>query len=98
MRCQASNEIPRAVFRRYSSRGIAHLGSIYAGNAQGQNFWDTLRWQCTDLGTDNLSVQEMFPDHDRVDRGGILKREESKTPRLAVSVPNDGAGVDLPNS
>ena len=57
----------------------------------GQELCETLKWQCTD----SLSVEEVFPDHDRVDRSGILKREESKTARLAVSVPNDGAGVDF---
>ena len=43
--------------------------------------------------TDGLSVQEVFPDHDGVDRRGVLKREERKTARLAVGIPNDGAGV-----
>jgi hypothetical protein len=40
-------------------------------------------------------VQEMFPDHDCVDGSGVLKREESKAARFAISVPNDGAGVDF---
>ena len=45
--------------------------------------------------TDGLSVQEVFPDHNSVDRCGILKREERKTSRLAVCVPNDSACVDF---
>ena len=45
--------------------------------------------------TDGLSVQEMFPDHNSVDRCGILKGEERKTSRLAICVPNDSACVDF---
>ena len=45
--------------------------------------------------TDGLPIQEMFPDHDRVDRGRILKCEESKAARLAIGVPDDRACVDF---
>ena len=51
-----------------------------------------LKWQ---RDTDGLSVQEVFPNHDGVDRRRVLKREERKTARLAVGIPNDGAGVDF---
>jgi hypothetical protein len=37
----------------------------------------------------------MLSDHDRIHRSRIFKREESKTARLAIGVPDDRAGVDF---
>jgi len=45
--------------------------------------------------TDGLPIQEMLPDHDRVDGGWIFKREECKPARLAIGVPDDRAGIDF---
>lgn len=37
----------------------------------------------------------MLSDHDRVNRSRIFEREEGKTSRLAIGIPDDRTGVDF---
>jgi hypothetical protein len=44
--------------------------------------------------TDSLASEEMFPDHDSVDRSWVFECEECKSARLAIRIPDDRTCVD----
>ncbi len=73
--------------RKCSSRGIARLGSICVWKGiRDRNTWQRI--------TRTASPPRKY-EHYRVDRWWVVEREEGKTARLAVGVPNYGACVDL---
>ena len=67
------------------------MGSIYGGS-------DVRKRERVVVVAGNahhLSIEEMFPDHDGVDRRGILKDQNSEAARPTASVAHDRASFDF---
>ena len=48
------------------------------------------------VDTHDLAVQNVFLDHDRVDRSRVLERQEGEPSRPSRRIPHDGARSDSP--
>lgn len=87
----ASPPMNNFVARWCSCLGIARFGSIWGGT-------DVRKRRRVVEMADNahyLSIEEMFADHDGVDRRRILKGQKGEAARPTTSVAHDRASFDF---
>ena len=78
------------VFLKYSSRGIARLGSICEGQVN-----DVYENKTPMSGTNSLSVQNMLASLHGIHGLWILKRQKGKASRPAIGVTHNRTRIHL---